>query len=136
MWGNPWMRGMYGIPSQLYPMAGAMPADQWAMEDGDYDEEDLGGWTTAGRGPGKKYALHLQRAGLIGPMVQAPGLGPYGGVAIPPWMAPGFEPRGGFYGSPEDLHRRSNGGFYGRGTILNDRGETLNDICRRINKKK
>ncbi|TKA73008.1 hypothetical protein B0A55_05206 [Friedmanniomyces simplex] len=95
MWGNPVMRGMYGMPSMLFTQAGAMEPHRWNAEDADGDEID--DWTTAGCGPGKKYARHLQRAGLMGPMMEAPQFGRYGGVALAPWMAPGFRPRGGFY---------------------------------------
>ncbi|KAK3117544.1 hypothetical protein LTR53_000970 [Teratosphaeriaceae sp. CCFEE 6253] len=53
----------------------------------------------AGVPPPKKYTRELkrsQRKGVVGPLMPAPMLGPYGAVALPPWT-PGWRPPGGFY---------------------------------------
>ncbi|KAK3676409.1 hypothetical protein LTR78_003685 [Recurvomyces mirabilis] len=90
--------GWFGSP-MLFPQAGVLPnfASMYCAE----DEEADGEWTVSGMGPSRREIRRLQREGLVGPMLQAPGLGPHGAVALPPWMAPyGWAPPGGLIGSP------------------------------------
>ena len=74
------------FPLQLFPIHGMM---QPTLLPADSDEEwpfgPYGNFTTEGFGPHRKRIRHLQRAGLIGPLIPNPMMGPYGVTALPPW---------------------------------------------------
>jgi len=82
MFPSPFCAGGYFRNLTFFPMAGVLPnfAQVGCSDDDEADE-----WTVSGMGPNRRAIRRLQREGLMGPMIQAPGLGPRGAAALPPW---------------------------------------------------